>query len=116
MSDDAPKTLKHAADRYGGVIVDPACLPDDIEIFADSLHASVVAWKEQGVRGVWLQIPITQAHLVGAAAKHEFEFPPRREDARDDDVVVTGRFGGEPLTAERFPPGWHRGVRGERRG
>jgi hypothetical protein len=46
MSDDAPKTLKHAADRYGGVIVDPACLPDDIEMFADSLHASVVAWKE----------------------------------------------------------------------
>ena len=74
MASDAPAPLAHAADRYGGVIVDPAGLPDDIEIFAASLAASVVAWKEAGVRGVWLQIPIEQAHLVGAAARLEFEF------------------------------------------
>jgi ADP-ribose pyrophosphatase YjhB (NUDIX family) len=99
MSDDARKTLKHAADRYGGVIVDPACLPDDIEMFADSLHASVVAWKEQGVRGVWLQIPITQAHLVGAAASAEFEF----HHAEKTHVMMTRWLPGA-LEENHLPP------------
>ena len=62
-------TLAHAADRYGGVIVDPAGLPDDVDAFVASLTASLAAWEAAGVRGVWLQIPIEQAQLVGAAAK-----------------------------------------------
>ena len=65
----SPATLAHAADRYGGVIVDPAGLPDDVDAFVASLATSLAAWETAGVRGVWLQIPIEQAQLVGAAVK-----------------------------------------------
>jgi 8-oxo-dGTP pyrophosphatase MutT (NUDIX family) len=65
----SPATLAHAADRYGGVIVDPAGLPDDVDAFVASLATSLAAWETPGVRGVWLQIPIEQAQLVGAAVK-----------------------------------------------
>ena len=62
------------------MIVDPAGSPDDVDAFVASLTASLAAWEAAGVRGVWLQIPIEQAQLVGAAAKvGGFEYHGRRK-------------------------------------
>jgi ADP-ribose pyrophosphatase YjhB (NUDIX family) len=59
--------LGHAADRYGGVIVDPETLPDTVDAFADRLEASIAQWIAAGVRGVWLKIPKERAEFVGVA-------------------------------------------------
>ena len=64
-----PVVLAHAADRYGGVIIDPKQLPDDPETFTASLTKSIETWRNAGVRGVWLQIPIEQVQLVAPAVK-----------------------------------------------
>jgi len=61
--------LAHAVDRYGGVIVDQETLPETTEAFTAALQASIEAWIERGVRGVWLKIPLERADLVGPAAR-----------------------------------------------
>ena len=58
--------LGHAADRYGGVIVDDATLPDTVDAFAAQLEASLKAWIAAGVRGVWLKIPKERAEYVAS--------------------------------------------------
>lgn len=66
-TDAERKMLGHAADRYGGVIVDDATLPDTVDAFAAQLEASIAAWIAAGVRGVWLKIPKERAEYVGTA-------------------------------------------------
>lgn len=61
-------------DRYDGFIVDPDCLPLDSDMFASALSQSLKAWREGGVKGVWLRIPTTHAHCVGRAVDAGFEF------------------------------------------
>merc|ERR1719258_219633 len=72
----APGSLLAAEpDRYGGMVVDEACVaslaPDD---FSARLAASVGAWRAQGVKGVWLKVPHASASLVPAAAALGFHF------------------------------------------
>ena len=67
--------LAHAVDRYGGVIVDQETLPETTEAFTAALQASIEAWIERGVRGVWLKIPLERADLVGPRrARAGFDF------------------------------------------
>ena len=67
--------LEHAADRYGGVVVDEASLPPATDAFVAALASSIEAWRAAGVRGVWLKIPTERAELVGPAVHdHGFGF------------------------------------------
>jgi ADP-ribose pyrophosphatase YjhB (NUDIX family) len=60
-------------DAYGGVIIDETQLPSDPQQFSERMTASLADWKQRGVRGVWLKLPLTLSALVGPAiSSHNF--------------------------------------------
>ena len=66
--------LSHSIDTYGGANVDPAQLPRTADEFQARLQLSLDAWSAQGVKGVWLRLPLHASELVPVAAKHGFEY------------------------------------------
>ncbi|KAK8485343.1 hypothetical protein V6N11_025381 [Hibiscus sabdariffa] len=62
------KLLNAVNDRYGGVIVE-VTQPMDSDLFASLLRASIVRWRHQGKRGVWIKLPIQHVNLVEAAVE-----------------------------------------------
>eukprot|EP00249_Psilotum_nudum_P005907 c19314_g1_i3 orf=219-899(+) len=71
---ESPLLLRAKDDHYDGIIIDPNCLPSDVDTFVTSLRASLAYWKSQCRRGVWLKIPIENADLVPAAVKEGFVY------------------------------------------
>lgn len=68
-------------DTYGGVTMDVKKLFDigegewlDAQAFQDTLENSLLLWKDQGKRGIWLHIPTCCSHIVPICAKFGFEF------------------------------------------
>mmetsp|Transcript_6396 Transcript_6396/g.12059 ORF Transcript_6396/g.12059 Transcript_6396/m.12059 type:complete len:445 (+) Transcript_6396:149-1483(+) len=70
-------------DTYGGVTMDVnklfdiengSKLLDRSEAFEETLENSLLLWKRQGKRGVWLHIPTSCSHIVPICAKFGFEF------------------------------------------
>ena len=55
--------LQSEPDRYGGIVVDGACLPCDPASFANDLAASLDVWRDEGARVVWL-LPLIATVLV----------------------------------------------------
>jgi hypothetical protein len=57
-------------DQFKGVILKPehygSVSPAEFE---RRLQASLAVWREEGVRGVWIKIPLAQSELIPAAAK-----------------------------------------------
>lgn len=70
----ASATLEGRRDPYGGIILDPARLPSDPADFQLRLDDSLREWRGGGVRGVWMQVPLEKAHLIGAAVDRGFIF------------------------------------------
>lgn len=66
--------LEGRVDSYNGVIVDHLQLPADPAHFSQRLLASLAFWRAEGRRGVWLQVPLEQAALVGHAVAAGFTF------------------------------------------
>ena len=66
--------LSHSIDTHGGANVDPAQLPRTADEFQARLQLSLDAWSAQGVKGVWLRLPLHASELVPVAAKHGFEY------------------------------------------
>uniref|UniRef100_A0A804R1J5 Nudix hydrolase domain-containing protein n=1 Tax=Zea mays TaxID=4577 RepID=A0A804R1J5_MAIZE len=50
-------------DKHGGVIIEMTT-PMDPGAFSASLKAALVKWREQGIRGVWIKLPITLSNLI----------------------------------------------------
>ena len=73
--------MSDAADRYGGVIVDDATLPDTVDAFAAQLGVHRVDRRRR--QGVWLKIPRTRGTWARLCAA--VRIPPRRARLRDDD-------------------------------
>ncbi|OAY84771.1 Nudix hydrolase 2 [Ananas comosus] len=63
--------LPGADDGHSGVIVEMN-EPMSVEAFVSSLRASLSVWKEQGIRGVWIKLPIKLANLVQPAVEEGF--------------------------------------------
>ncbi|GMH40259.1 hypothetical protein BSKO_08163 [Bryopsis sp. KO-2023] len=62
-------------DRYGGFIIDSESLPDNTVDFSEILGKSLEHWKNIGLRGIWLKIPIDRARFVGPSVDtHQFVF------------------------------------------
>lgn len=61
-------------DAYDGLIIDPATLPPAVDGFYDILCHCLKEWRALGVRGVWLKLPIANAHFVGPATDAGFVF------------------------------------------
>ncbi|KAF2363406.1 NUDIX hydrolase domain [Trinorchestia longiramus] len=71
-------------DRFNGVIVSSQLEPREVDDFAASLVASIETWRSEGVRGVWFEVHLTQAHWVPTLAKHGFVF----HHGEDSEVVM----------------------------
>jgi 8-oxo-dGTP pyrophosphatase MutT (NUDIX family) len=67
-------TLPFTTDLYGGISIAADALPPDPGAFAARLAASLACWRAQGVRGVWLTIPLALAALIPPAAAAGFAF------------------------------------------
>lgn len=66
--------LAHSLDTYGGANVDAAKLPQSPAEFDSRLQLSIHVWEQQGVKGVWLKLPIHLSEFVPVAVKHGFEY------------------------------------------
>ena len=84
--------LPHKVDHYNGVIVDANGLPDGEQAFVSQLGSSLVAWKAEGRRGVWLQVPLDKATFVGLAVQAGFTF----HHAEPGYVMLTAWLPGGP--------------------
>ncbi|XP_070571446.1 nucleoside diphosphate-linked moiety X motif 6-like isoform X2 [Ptychodera flava] len=75
MASDERQCFHGNKDRYGGVTViteEEECKDDDN--FEKMLKSSLVAWQQQGLRGIGLKISLRQSSFVPIAAKHGFVF------------------------------------------
>jgi 8-oxo-dGTP pyrophosphatase MutT (NUDIX family) len=79
--------LAHSRDQFSGVIVDAAQLPADAE-FEAALRESLDTWRAEGLRLVWLDVPIERAALVPAAVKQGFVF----HHSNEGDLMMTCRL------------------------
>ncbi|XP_038997044.1 nudix hydrolase 10-like isoform X2 [Hibiscus syriacus] len=61
-------------DDHGGVIVEME-EHMDTETFLTMLRTSMLQWKQQGKKGVWIKLPIGLAHLVETAVKTPSTIP-----------------------------------------
>ncbi|XP_062012042.1 nudix hydrolase 10-like isoform X2 [Rosa rugosa] len=67
------KLLPATNDHHGGVIVD---MRDAMEpqAFRTSLRTSIVQWRLQGKKGVWIKLPIELVNLVETVVKEGFHY------------------------------------------
>ena len=68
------EVLESTENPFGGVIPRPDALPQEPEEFRQRLEHSLRAWKAQGSKVVWLELPIALAGLVPAAVEMGFTF------------------------------------------
>ncbi|KAK2441147.1 nudix hydrolase [Trifolium repens] len=60
-------------DKYGGVIL-TVQKPMDSVYFASQLKDSISHWKQQGKKGMWINLPILHSNLVDSAVKAGFSY------------------------------------------
>ncbi|KAK8717810.1 hypothetical protein V6N13_045064 [Hibiscus sabdariffa] len=65
--------LNGVEDSYGGIIINME-EPYESEAFAFSLRASILQWKQQGKRGIWIKLPIQLVNLVEPSVKEGFRY------------------------------------------
>ena len=81
-------TLRFETNPFGGVVVDPEALPLEGESFRRGLEVSVAAWREEGYRVVWLELPISRMGLAVQAVESGFGF----HHSGDDYLLMTLRL------------------------
>ncbi|XP_034900942.1 nudix hydrolase 7 isoform X3 [Populus alba] len=72
--------LNAVEDRYGGVRVDLVEEHMDCDVYVPRLKASISQWRQQGVKGVWMKLPIRHAHLVEPTVKEGFRYHHAESD------------------------------------
>lgn len=65
---------------FGGRVVESASLPENPGVFAALLSESLEAWREEGIKVVWLDLDIRRAALIPVAVEAGFRFHHSRED------------------------------------
>jgi len=66
--------LQARPNPFGGMVAAPDALPSDPAKFAQSLDASLSQWTADGIKAVWLEIPIARAALIPEAVNRGFTF------------------------------------------
>ncbi|KAK9057903.1 hypothetical protein SSX86_022742 [Deinandra increscens subsp. villosa] len=62
-------------DEHGGVTVEMASTePIDPVLFNSLLKASMLRWKQQGKRGIWIKLPIELVNLIEPAVQEGFYY------------------------------------------
>ncbi|MCI0581210.1 MAG: NUDIX domain-containing protein [Chloroflexi bacterium] len=72
--------LEATGDSFGGVTIRQECLPTSAEQFATLLDSSLIVWGKQGIKLVWLTIPIEKTTFVPIAVAAGFFFHHCSED------------------------------------
>jgi 8-oxo-dGTP pyrophosphatase MutT (NUDIX family) len=72
--------LVSSTNRFAGVVVDPKSLPAHIDGFQERLQRSLDAWTEEGLKVVWLEIPIHISSLIPVAVEAGFVFHHSGQD------------------------------------
>lgn len=65
--------LEGEADRYGGVRIQGSQLPHNPKEFEAMLDESLAQWESQGVRGVWIEVPLHLTEFVPLAVRRGFQ-------------------------------------------
>ena len=66
--------LSYTTNPFGGVLTETESLPGDPEVFRARLGHSLDAWRGEGYRLVWVEIPLSLASLVPVAAEAGFTY------------------------------------------
>ena len=69
-----PQLLQARPNPFGGMVAAPDALPADAREFAQRLDASLSQWTADGIKAVWLEIPIARAALIPEAVHRGFTF------------------------------------------
>ena len=79
-------------DRFGGKLVamESIAAHDSVASFAESLATSLDAWREEGKRGIWLNIPKERTELMPAAIEAGFDL----HHTEPDRIVLNSWLGG----------------------
>ncbi|MBR85231.1 MAG: DNA mismatch repair protein MutT [Rhodospirillaceae bacterium] len=67
-------TLEFDTNPFGGVLTNPAHLPENAAEFDALLNHSLDAWSRDGYKVVWFEAPIEKADLIPVAVNHSFTF------------------------------------------
>jgi 8-oxo-dGTP pyrophosphatase MutT (NUDIX family) len=89
------KILEATPNPFRGIVLNPAALPTSTQEFRQRLQHSLAAWKEEGYRVVWLEIPIAQAPLIPIAVEAGFVFHHTNEGhvhAAENYLMLTYRL------------------------
>ena len=66
--------LEFTTNPFGGILVNPNALPRDVASFSERLTESLAAWRGQGYKVVWLEVPIGLSGLIPVAVAAGFGF------------------------------------------
>ena len=83
--------LRFAPNRFGGVVADADALPSDPAEFERRLASSLAAWRADGFKVVWLELPLAKSALLPAAARAGFEYH-HAKDGADGGALMTLRL------------------------
>jgi 8-oxo-dGTP diphosphatase len=72
--------LPSSPNTFGGIVVDPESLPDDAAVFRERLAESLPAWRADGYKVAWLEVPIGRSALIPIAVDAGFTFHHSTED------------------------------------
>ncbi|KAG2239125.1 hypothetical protein Bca52824_089985 [Brassica carinata] len=70
---DTSKIFQGEADNYDGVTV-TITEAMDATVFTEKLRASLSHWRQEGKRGIWINLPLLFANLVEAAVSEGFRY------------------------------------------
>ena len=65
--------MKGVRNRFGGLELDAEQLPDAVSFVAD-LPQEIEEWRNEGLRLIWLKVPLVHADLIPIAVEQDFEF------------------------------------------
>ena len=77
--------LESKANPFGGMVVVPTALPPGPIEFADRLDRSLQEWRNEGLKAVWLEVPIAHSALIPVAVNNGFTF----HHSGDDYLMLT---------------------------
>jgi 8-oxo-dGTP pyrophosphatase MutT (NUDIX family) len=68
------QVFDHTTNQFGGIIINPALLPESGPAFAEQMRTSLPIWQAEGNKLVWLEVPIERAALIPPAVEMGFIF------------------------------------------
>jgi 8-oxo-dGTP pyrophosphatase MutT (NUDIX family) len=68
------QVIDHTTNQFGGIIINPAALPEDVATFVARMTQSLPIWAAEENKLVWLEVPVAHAALIPAATALGFGF------------------------------------------